>query len=133
MTVYPSCTSRSPKKIRPTSHSLVSTIGIAISLRYYQRLSFAHQSVGAWTPGGKAALDTVTFSTHRPIKHVPYGVVSGYFVGASRIIYLSACRWLRFIDRNLIYIRFFMNEWNGSKLKNLMSLLRAMKSIRKLE
>lgn len=47
--------------------------------------------------------------------------VSGYFVGESRIIYLSIRRWL-FIVR-LIYISYFMNEPIGSKLRNVNEMI----------
>lgn len=81
VTVYSSCTSRSPKKIHPLSSSRAWLPSIAISLSYYQRLSFAHQSVSGRTSGGKAALPVPLLSLcYRTIKHVPYGSVSSYFV-----------------------------------------------------
>lgn len=103
VTVYPSCTSRSPKKIHLPSRSHNIQPAIHLSLRYYQRLNSAHPSVGAWTPGGKVARGTVTFSMHRQaIKHVPYGVVSGYFVCYNNLFPLQVAR---------RYLLMFCNWW----------------------
>lgn len=115
VTVYPSCTSRSPKKIHRASRLLHHRPSIQLSLCYYQRLNFAHPSVGARTPGGKVVYRYIPYAS--TINYGLYGV-STYFV--RRNLFLRRWLYLLMFCNWWFILEFFMNESDRSKLREML-------------